>query len=68
AGSTAAPLITVLNRKPDGILGKPNKPMMECIAQKFKLDLRRTCMVGDRLETDIQFGINNGVITLLALT
>ncbi|CAG8460710.1 6136_t:CDS:2 [Cetraspora pellucida] len=68
AGAIAAPLITALNKKPDGIMGKPNKPMMDCIAQKFKLNLERTCMIGDRLETDIQFGNNNGVTTLLVLT
>ncbi|CAG8624242.1 5960_t:CDS:2 [Cetraspora pellucida] len=68
AGAISAPLITALNKKPDAIMGKPNKPMMDCIAQKFKLNLERTCMIGDRLETDIQFGNNNGVTTLLVLT
>ncbi|CAG8618372.1 17896_t:CDS:2, partial [Dentiscutata erythropus] len=67
-GSIAASLIKALDRKPDAIMGKPNKPMMDCITQKFKLNIERTCMVGDRLETDIQFGINGGITTLFVLT
>ncbi|KAG9285800.1 hypothetical protein G9A89_013225 [Geosiphon pyriformis] len=68
SGSLAAPLITALNRKPDGVMGKPNKPMLDCIIQKFNLNVDRTCMIGDRLDTDIQFGINGGASTLLVLT
>ncbi|CAG8485638.1 9982_t:CDS:10 [Scutellospora calospora] len=68
AGAIAAPLITSLNRDPDCIVGKPNKPMMDCIIQKFHLNIERTCMIGDRLETDIKFGINGGITTLLVLT
>ncbi|KAF0508340.1 p-nitrophenyl phosphatase [Gigaspora margarita] len=68
AGSIAASIIKALGREPDGIMGKPNKPMMDCIAQKFKLNNERTCMIGDRLETDVQFGINGGISTLAVLT
>ena len=32
------------------------------------LDPGRTCMVGDRLDTDIQFGLNGGMHTLLVMT
>ncbi|CAG8634453.1 4130_t:CDS:2 [Gigaspora rosea] len=68
AGSIAASIIKAVGREPDGIMGKPNKPMMDCIAQKFKLNNERTCMIGDRLETDVQFGINGGISTLAVLT
>ncbi|RHZ87076.1 hypothetical protein Glove_40g63 [Diversispora epigaea] len=67
-GSLVAPLIRSLNRNPDVTIGKPNKPMLDCMVQKLHLDVERTCMIGDRLNTDIQFGINGGTKTLLVLT
>ena len=68
AGSLSSPLIIALNRKPDRVMGKPNKPMLDCIVDKYRLNVERTCMIGDRLDTDIQFGINGGIATLLVLT
>ncbi|KAJ2658397.1 hypothetical protein IWW48_004072 [Coemansia sp. RSA 1200] len=50
------------------VMGKPNKPMLDCVMQKFHLDPARTCMVGDRLDTDILFGISGGLSTLCVLT
>lgn len=38
-------------------LGKPSQAMMDAIEGKFQFDRIRTCMVGDRLNTDIKFGI-----------
>ncbi|KAI9006238.1 HAD-like domain-containing protein [Phycomyces nitens] len=68
AGSIAAPLITALNRQPDAILGKPAQNMMDTIFAEYKLDRERTCMIGDRLDTDIDFGLKGGVETLCVLT
>jgi histidinol phosphatase-like enzyme len=42
--------------------------MLDCIKHQLKLNLERTCMIGDRLDTDISFGINGGISTLLVLT
>lgn len=39
---------------PPIIIGKPNKPFMDCIAKVHKLDKSRTIMVGDRLDTDVR--------------
>ncbi|KAJ1971696.1 hypothetical protein H4R35_005112 [Dimargaris xerosporica] len=50
------------------VIGKPHRTMLDCIIEKYHLDRERTCMVGDRLDTDIQFGINGNVATLLVLT
>ncbi|KAL1916073.1 uncharacterized protein VTP21DRAFT_6077 [Calcarisporiella thermophila] len=67
-GSIVSPLITSLNRQPDAVLGKPNQSMMDCIKAKYDIDPQTTCMVGDRIDTDIQFGINGGLSTLLVLS
>lgn len=36
--------------------------------RRNKLDKSRTLMIGDRLDTDILFGVNGGIDTLLVLT
>ncbi|PWY92745.1 2-phosphoglycolate phosphatase [Aspergillus heteromorphus CBS 117.55] len=56
AGSMSAPLIMMLGREPVS-LGKPNQAMMDAIEGKFRFDRSRACMVGDRANTDIRFGI-----------
>jgi len=42
--------------------------MLDGIKAKHGLDPTRTLMIGDRLNTDILFGINGGLATLLVLT
>ncbi|KAK5171772.1 p-nitrophenyl phosphatase [Saxophila tyrrhenica] len=56
AGSTSAPLITATKKEPLA-LGKPSQAMMDAIEGKFQFDRKKACMIGDRLNTDIQFGI-----------
>ncbi|KAL4810184.1 HAD-like domain-containing protein [Aspergillus unguis] len=56
AGSMSAPLILMLGRDPVS-LGKPNQAMMDAIEGKFQFDRERACMVGDRANTDIRFGL-----------
>ncbi|KAF8314500.1 2-phosphoglycolate phosphatase [Clavulina sp. PMI_390] len=67
AGSISAPLRYALGRDPVSI-GKPNKTMLDCIKAKHDFDPARTIMIGDRLDTDILFGQQGGVSTLLVLT
>ncbi|KAF9425852.1 hypothetical protein BGZ94_007162 [Podila epigama] len=66
-GSLAQPLITSLKRQPL-VMGKPNKPMLDCFFSNYHTDPARTCMVGDRLDTDIDFGVQGGIATLMVLT
>lgn len=68
AGSVGAGVLMATDKKPI-VMGKPSQAMMDAIEGKFKLNRERTCMVGDRLDTDIQFGIEGGLGgTLLVLT
>lgn len=68
AGTMSTPLINMSGKQPTS-LGKPSQAMMEAIEGKFSLDRSRTCMVGDRLDTDIQFGIEGRLGgTLMVLT
>lgn len=51
------------------VVGKPAPLMIDYIAEKYKIaDRSRICMVGDRLDTDIAFGRNNGLRTCLTLS
>ena len=38
------------------------------IAEAFDLERNQICMVGDRLDTDILFGKDGGLTTMLVLT
>jgi 4-nitrophenyl phosphatase/phosphoglycolate phosphatase len=50
------------------IVGKPGPIIVEYLCQKFGVDRTKVCMVGDRLDTDVQFGMNNGLRTVLTLS
>ena len=68
AGSTSAPLVQSTGQTPLA-LGKPSQAMMDAIEGKFQFDRKKACMIGDRLNTDIQFGIEGGLGgTLCVLT
>jgi len=67
AGSCLASIETAIGRTPK-IVGKPEMWMLESLIREFHLDPNRTCMVGDRLETDIAFGNHGKLKTLLVLT
>ena len=57
AGSMSSPLIAMLKGKEPMAFGKPNQAMMDAIEGKFKFDRSKACMVGDRANTDIRFGL-----------
>lgn len=68
AGATFAPLVSASGQTPLS-LGKPSQAMMDAVESKFRFDRKKACMVGDRLNTDIQFGIDGGLGgTLCVLT
>ena len=74
AGACTAPLTAMLARTGGGsseraplALGKPSPAMMDAIEGKFRFDRARACMVGDRLDTDIRFGIDGALGGTLAV-
>eukprot|EP00053_Salpingoeca_punica_P007492 m.68338 g.68338 ORF g.68338 m.68338 type:complete len:304 (-) comp14175_c1_seq3:492-1403(-) len=50
------------------IVGKPSTWLAATIMRDKGLDPRRTCMVGDRLDSDILFGNRSGIDTIAVLT
>ena len=54
--------------KCDPIVGKPSPIMVAMISTLLSLPAGECMMVGDRLETDIQMGIEAGMATCLVLT
>ncbi|KAF1984306.1 4-nitrophenylphosphatase [Aulographum hederae CBS 113979] len=66
AGATGAGVVTAYGKTPVA-LGKPSQAMMDAIEGKFRFDRARTCMVGDRLNTDIRFGIEGKLGGTLAV-
>ncbi len=47
------------------VVGKPNLYMFESACKKYALEKDKTAIVGDRLYTDIQFGLNAGITSVL---
>ena len=50
------------------MVGKPAEFMLANIADAFGLQRSQICMVGDRLDTDILFGQDGGLTTMLVLS
>lgn len=55
-------------RTPSIIIGKPNAPMAEFVFDHCHIEPEKVAMIGDRLYTDILFGINNKMMSILVLT
>mmetsp|Transcript_12650 Transcript_12650/g.23077 ORF Transcript_12650/g.23077 Transcript_12650/m.23077 type:complete len:349 (+) Transcript_12650:80-1126(+) len=54
--------------RPATNVGKPSKYLGEMLKEKLGVDPAKAVFVGDRLDTDIEFGLNNGVDTALVLS
>ena len=50
------------------VVGKPSPLMIEYLESKYGVDRSRICMVGDRLDTDVLFGTDNGLQSVLVLS
>ena len=50
------------------VIGKPSPLMPQLAMEKLGIDKARTCVVGDRIYTDIKSGLNAGVTGILVLS
>lgn len=68
-GCVVAAVAAGCGREPDVVAGKPSAGLAALVAEATGLSPPRTCMVGDRLDTDIAFGVSAGyAASLLVLT
>lgn len=66
-GAIAHLLEDATGRKPL-FLGKPERTMVDVVSEKWNVPIEKIAVVGDRLYTDIQVGINAGACTICVLT
>ncbi|ETN79001.1 phosphoglycolate/pyridoxal phosphate phosphatase family protein [Necator americanus] len=67
AGPLVAAVRCASGREPITV-GKPNTPAFDFIRRRWNIDPERTMMVGDRTNTDVKFGRDHGLKTLLVLS
>jgi NagD protein len=68
AGAVMALIENTNGRTPDIIVGKPCQPMAEFVFDHYSVNPKDVAFVGDRLYTDIKFGVNNKMTSILVLT
>lgn len=68
-GSLLAAITTASGREPDYVTGKPSNIAIEtCINTLSIEDPSEWCVIGDRLNTDVEFGRKAGMTTVLIST
>jgi HAD superfamily hydrolase (TIGR01457 family) len=68
AGAMIALIAASTERQPDVIIGKPNPPIIEALFERYPYRREEVAMIGDRLYTDIQTGLNAGIVSILVLS
>ncbi len=68
AGSIVAAISYALGRRPEYVVGKPNKWIFEIALKEFSIHPSEAIVVGDRLDTDIRGAVNMGIDSILVLT
>jgi 4-nitrophenyl phosphatase len=67
-GATIAYVRASTGREPDLVIGKPNRIIVDSLAQKLNLSIDEMAMIGDRLYTDVALGMTSGIMTCLVLS
>ncbi|MFX1252544.1 MAG: HAD-IIA family hydrolase [Promethearchaeota archaeon] len=63
-GSIISLVATASGRQPDIIIGKPNTYIMDLALQAQKVTSSNAVIIGDRLATDVQCGLNSNVFAI----
>lgn len=66
-GSICAAIKNATGREPV-VIGKPSPLMPQLAMEKLGVEKEQTCVVGDRIYTDIKSGLNAGVTGILVLS
>jgi phosphoglycolate/pyridoxal phosphate phosphatase family enzyme len=67
-GGTMVRMVEYCSQKTPVIVGKPSQWFLDQVISTYNLDRSRTIMVGDKLSTDILFGNQGNIKTLLVFT
>ena len=67
-GAMLALIKSATGKEPINIMGKPNHYIIDLVREKANYEKDEIAMVGDRLSTDIAFGLNNNILSVLVLT
>jgi HAD superfamily hydrolase (TIGR01450 family) len=57
-GAMVGSISSIINKKPDFIVGKPNTYVLEKISEMYKVTNKEMVVVGDSYESDIQMALN----------
>jgi NagD protein len=68
AAAVIAAIEACTGKQVEAVVGKPSKYMIAAALAALGLPASQCLMIGDRLETDVQMGINAGMDTALVLT
>lgn len=67
-GSVIEMLKTATGKTPDKIIGKPSPEMAYQAMERFGCTKAETCLIGDRLYTDIACAVNAGIDSIFVLS
>ena len=67
-GSLSAYVEASTGRKPDKVIGKPESEIIDYALEVLGADRAETCVIGDRLYTDVKSGVNNGLCGIFVLS
>jgi ribonucleotide monophosphatase NagD (HAD superfamily) len=69
AGSMVAAITALTGREPDIVAGKPSGHMFDLVRKKYpEISASRTCIFGDREDTDLQFAISCDMSSVHVMT
>jgi HAD superfamily hydrolase (TIGR01457 family) len=68
AGSIVSAIATAAGKEPDRVFGKPSTDMADIALERLGITSQECLVVGDRMDTDVEFAIKAGMFSVLVLT